>query len=99
MAVEVAIKKVLDRLGIDHLKDHQKSIFDCVMAKKDCVAILPTGYGKSLPYQLYLPVQRELNAYCREKVIVCCPLISLMQAQTLGVSREKEAPPPTFIPH
>ena len=49
MAVQVAIKKVLDRLGIDHLKDHQKSIFDCVMAMKDCVAILPTGYGKSLP--------------------------------------------------
>jgi hypothetical protein len=32
-----------------------------MLAKKDYIAVLPTGYGKSLPYQIFLPVVRELQ--------------------------------------
>lgn len=30
--------------------------------KKDCLVILPTGFGKSLPFHIFLPVIREINA-------------------------------------
>ena len=46
------------------------------------LVVLPTGFGKSLPFQLYQPVKRALvgdNSY--GKVIVCCPLVSLLQDQ------------------
>ena len=80
-------KKVLDRLGIDNLKDHQKDILDCVIAKKDCLTILPTSYEKSLLYQLYKEIQRELYSDCRENIIICCPLISLMQDQIMRIQK------------
>ena len=86
MAEEAVTKRVLDRLGIDHLKTHQKGILDCVLAKKDCLTILPTSYGKSLQYQLYNEIQCEY-ADCRENIIVCCPLISLMQDQVMRIQK------------
>lgn len=32
-----------------------------VLKKKDCIATLPTGYGKSLPYQMLIPLRRMLH--------------------------------------
>ncbi|KAK6168271.1 hypothetical protein SNE40_022132 [Patella caerulea] len=63
------------------------------------MAVLPTGFGKSLPYQLYLPVARQLKQLAGdshsetedvfdEKVIVCCPLISLMQDQVQQMKKK-----------
>lgn len=44
--------------------------------------MLPTGFGKSLPYQMYLPVVRELGPQTeRTCIIVCCPLVALMKDQ------------------
>ena len=60
-------------------------ILDCVLAKKDCLMILPTSYGKFLLYQLYKEIQRELYADCRENTIEYCPLISLMQDQVMRI--------------
>jgi len=55
------------------------------------MAVLPTGYGKSLPYQMYLPLIRRLidldyselpaKIDINEKILVCCPLVSLMADQ------------------
>ncbi|KAK3086487.1 hypothetical protein FSP39_019095 [Pinctada imbricata] len=66
------------------------------------MAILPTGYGKSLPYQLY-PLVLQAMGEVKSKVIVCCPLISLMKdqvkranafegitASNIGQSQDKE---------
>ena len=63
-----------------------------MLAKKDYIAVLPTGYGKSLPYQIFLPVVRELQKCetdiaikdytdIEDRIIVCCPLVALMQDQ------------------
>ena len=50
----------------------------CLIEKKDCVAVLPTGYGKSLPFQMYLPVKRQLEEEPNdEKEVVCCNLIKI----------------------
>ena len=63
-----------------------KSIFIC---KKDTFAILPTGHGKSLPYQIAPAVALELGLkegfkfFCgREIVIVISPLLAIMDLQT-----------------
>jgi ATP-dependent DNA helicase RecQ len=62
--------------GYDSLKDTQFNIIKKVInEKKDVLAILATGYGKSICYQLpYLITNRN--------VIVISPLIALMQDQS-----------------
>ena len=76
-----AVDSVLKNVNLSKLKQHQLELLDLLVQGKDCVGILPTGYGKSLPYQLYLPVKREMAGQCDEKIIVCCPLVSLMNDQ------------------
>ncbi|XP_076113624.1 ATP-dependent DNA helicase RecQ-like [Mytilus galloprovincialis] len=49
------------------------------------MAILPTGFGKLLPYQMLVSVRRELEKETSSddvgKVIVCSPLVALMADQ------------------
>jgi ATP-dependent DNA helicase RecQ len=61
--------------GYDQLKDKQFEIIDNILHhKKDVCGILPTGYGKSICYQLpYLITQKT--------IFVVSPLISLMEDQ------------------
>jgi superfamily II DNA helicase RecQ len=49
------------------------------------MAVLPTGYGKSLPFQLYPSIKKELDK-SQAKVIVCTPLIALMKDQVQKLS-------------
>lgn len=86
-AVDDAVENCLRKLGIRSLKPLQKQILECILNKKDCMAILPTGYGKSLPYQLFLPIKRIIDETCCEKIIVCCPLTSLMEDQVLRMAK------------
>ena len=77
-----ALVYILKSFGVSELKMEQKVILDALMESKDCVGILPTGYGKSLPYQLVLPLKRALKTDSSgEKIIVCCPLVAIMQDQ------------------
>lgn len=38
---------------IDFLKDKQKECIEALLKKKDVLRLLPTGFGKSLIYQLF----------------------------------------------
>ena len=77
-----ALAYILKSFGVSELKTEQKVILNALMESKDCVGILPTGYGKSLPYQLVLPLKRALKTDSSgEKIIVCCPLVAIMQDQ------------------
>ena len=60
--------------GFDQLRSPQGEIMESVLSGKDTIALLPTGGGKSLCYQLPALVTKG-------KVLVISPLISLMQDQ------------------
>ena len=60
--------------GYDQFRPNQEKIIDTVLSKKDCLAILPTGAGKSLCYQLPGLLQEGIT-------LIVSPLIALMQDQ------------------
>ena len=55
-------------------RGHQKSIIECLLRGESALAIMPTGYGKSLCYQLTSQMLEGLT-------IVISPLIALMKDQ------------------
>ena len=83
------------------LKPQQVKSLEAVHENKDGIAVLPTGFGKSLIFQLlpsFITVKTKRNI-----VIVVCPLTSIIQDQinvlsgmglTPGILRHLEAEEP-----
>ena len=60
--------------GIEQLRDGQQRVIDSVLDGKDTLAIMPTGSGKSLCYQIPARILDGMT-------VVVSPLISLMKDQ------------------
>jgi ATP-dependent DNA helicase RecQ len=60
--------------GYESFRPGQRRIIDAVLRGDDCIAVMPTGAGKSLTFQL--PARMLTGA-----VVVLSPLISLMKDQ------------------
>jgi len=60
--------------GYDTFKPSQYEVIDRILDEKNCLAIFPTGYGKSMLFQLPPLISNEL-------AIIISPLIALMQDQ------------------
>lgn len=73
--LETHLKK---SFNLNNFRRGQKEIISAVLAKKDALAVLPTGGGKSLCYQF--PA-----IYFNKLVIVISPLIALMKDQVMSL--------------
>lgn len=73
--VMVKAKSILrNKFGYDDFRNLQEDVISNVLAKKDTLAIMPTGGGKSLCYQIPALIFDGLT-------VVISPLISLMKDQ------------------
>lgn len=70
--------------GYNDFRHSQKEIVTAVLDRKDVVAILPTGAGKSICYQLPAMLLSGI-------AVVISPLISLMQDQVVRFIQKRTA--------
>ncbi|TSI10065.1 ATP-dependent DNA helicase RecQ [Lysinibacillus sp. BW-2-10] len=78
------IEKILkERFGFSTLRPGQKEVIEQVVGGNDVIALLPTGMGKSLCYQLP-------GYIFNQPVLIISPLLSLMQDQVDQMKQFKE---------
>jgi ATP-dependent DNA helicase RecQ len=69
-----AIEILKEYFGYDAFRGHQEAIIQQVIKKNDCIALMPTGAGKSVCYQVPAMILPGLT-------LVVSPLIALMKDQ------------------
>ena len=68
MQAETVLK---EWFGYEQFRPGQREVVDAILSGRDCLAVLPTGAGKSVCYQVPALMQAGLT-------YVISPLISLM---------------------
>ena len=85
-APSIAQAVLADVFGFHQFRSHQAEIIATVLVGGDVLALMPTGGGKSLCYQIPALVRAGTG-------IVVSPLIALMQDQVDALTRPASRPP------
>ncbi|MGM0217221.1 RecQ family ATP-dependent DNA helicase [Enterococcus sp. AZ126] len=72
-----------NKFGFSTFKPGQKEVIEQLLNKQDTLAVLPTGTGKSLCYQLF-------GQLVNGTVIIVSPLLSLMEDQVIQLQKKGE---------
>src|SRR3954453_10388424 len=67
-------REAKQRFGVKSFRPGQREVLEAVLTGKDALAVMPTGSGKSLCFQLP-------SVFLPKPVVVVSPLIALMQDQ------------------
>lgn len=73
-------EKLKEHFGYNEFRPNQRAIIEACLEGKDVLAVLPTGAGKSICYQLPAMILPGLT-------VVISPLISLMQDQVVSLTK------------
>ena len=90
---ESSFQSVLPRFGVKELKDEQTAALFYVLSGKEVFVNLPTGFGKSLIYQLAPLFAEELSRRQNGKVrpaivLVISPLVYLIKDQVKSLQQK-----------
>ena len=86
--------KLKQHFGHDHFRPGQFEVIDALLRRQHCVAILPTGHGNSLCYELpslvtgmssRFDMAYSITPFAGKPTLVISPLISLMQEQVASL--------------
>ena len=69
-----------DHFGYDTFREGQEAVIDALLAGKDVLAVMPTGAGKSICYQVPALMMKGIT-------LVISPLISLMKDQVRSLNQ------------
>jgi ATP-dependent DNA helicase RecQ len=82
--VDALTQQLKERFGFATFRPGQEDVIRAVLAGRDAMAVMPTGQGKSLCYQLPATLLPGLT-------LVISPLIALMQDQVTAMRQHKIA--------
>ena len=84
LPVDSLTRQLSERFGFAAFRPGQEDVIRAVLAGRDAMAVMPTGQGKSLCYQLPATLLPGLT-------LVISPLIALMQDQVSAMKQRKLA--------
>lgn len=85
---EDCLKFAKEKIGIQTLKEKQEEALRVLYDNRDLVCVLPTGYGKSVIFQM-LPFLMQKKHCCDLPIVIVVALLNaIMQDQVINLKKK-----------